>query len=252
MASKPTSSTPEKRGAKRPKLDSETSISDLDLSPISDRDRYDDNISITENNGIDSSYAVFPSFTTEGDHHSSEFASHADVYVDRGDLSMDTACSSDSEEAFFPSYNESLKSDQHTHDSDSSQEQDSGANVSRTTTEAMIVSAREKDLNIIAPFLITPCCTQQCLQNLTANEVLKLYVSFKSLNPVQQRQWLIDKLNENTSFSGEKSETTYTVSGKAVCITAWCKVLQVSPKRVFSALKVVKEGQMSLLEHGML
>ena len=59
----------------------------------------------------------------------------------------------------------------------SSHEQD----VSMTITEA-IDTAREEDLNTIAPILITPCCSQQCLQNLTANEVLKLYVHFKALN----------------------------------------------------------------------
>ena len=76
----------------------------------------------------------------------------------------------------------------------------------------------------------------------------------KPLMPVQKRQWIIDKLNENTCCNSENndSETTYTVSGKAVCKTAWCHVLKISPKRVSLAMKVVKEGQLSLLEHGIL
>ena len=120
-----------------------------------------------------------------------------------------------------------------------------------TIAEA-ITTAREKDLSIIGPTLIKPCCSQQCLQNLTANEVLKLYTQFKVLNAVQQRQWLVDKLNENTccNTSSQKDETTYIVTGKAVCKTAWCQVLQISPKRVSLAMKVVKEGQISSLEHG--
>ena len=102
------------------------------------------------------------------------------------------------------------------------------------------------------PILIKSCCSQQCLQNLTANEILKLYTQFKVLSSVQQRQWLVDKLNENTccSTSSQNDETTYIVSGKVVCKAAWCQVLQISPKRVSLALKVVKQGQISSLEHG--
>ena len=112
MASEATSSTPEK-SVKRPKLDSESSISDLpDLSPI--KDHIDDHNSVTDIDGFsDSSYAVFPSFTTDGDHHTScHLASNVDRSVDRDLLSDLTTgeCSSDFEDAFFPSQNASLKS----------------------------------------------------------------------------------------------------------------------------------------------
>jgi len=84
MASELTSSTPEK-GLKRPKLDNPTSISilDLDLSPIRSREN-------TLNSSISSltdHYTVFPSFTSEADQHTSNFASHEDIGRD----SMDKA-----------------------------------------------------------------------------------------------------------------------------------------------------------------
>ena len=257
------SSTPEKDltnpSKKRPRfeerydggLDTET-ISDLsNLSPIrEDEDMYSDSNLDNDSYG----YAVFPSFT-EVDHHDSPKCS-----------SNDSEASSE-EAAFYPSHDDTLQSDQHAHPShsgnllnsfeseDSTQEQDTLTQITEITSTA----ARDRNLKLIAPVLITPCCSQQCLQNLTANEVLKHYVHFKSLNFVQQRQWLIDKLNENTSCSSfscnmrteASSATYYIVAGKPVCKTAWCQVLQISPKRVSKAMKVVKEGQISLLEHGM-
>ena len=255
------SSTPEKSltnpSMKRPRIASDggldtEAISDLsDLSPIrEDDDMYNDSKSDSNFDG----YAIFPSFT-DVDHHGDS-------------LSADERSSNDSEEAaFYPSHDDTLQSDQNEHSnnlrslSNSSedstrQEQDALIRITETTSTA----ARDRDLKLIAPVLIAPCCSQQCLLNLTANEVLKSYVYFKSLNYVQQRQWLIDKLNENTSSSSSicgssmlseaSSATYYIVAGKAVCKTAWCQVLQISPKRVSKAMKVVKEGQISLLEHG--
>ena len=52
-------------------------------------------------------------------------------------------------------------------------------------------------------------------------------------------------------LSEASSVTYYIVAGKTVCKTAWYQVLKFSPKRVSKAMKVVKEGQISLLYYGM-
>ena len=76
----------------------------------------------------------------------------------------------------------------------SSHEQD----VSMTITKAIGTSREEGEI------LITSCCSQQCLQNLIAKEVLKIYVHFKVLNAVQKWQWIIDKLNKNTCCNSKQ------------------------------------------------
>ena len=224
MACKPLITSTPLKGIKRPKLDMDSSSSSLALgnlseqsesdfevimSPIKDdchTSEFSSNIIDDCDGDTDSCFAVFPSFDADDQ----QIDRHAREERDNG-TSYQNSVSESEAEAFFPSLDQSAQSEQ------SSLEQKS--NISMTIAEA-ITTAREKDLSIIGPTLIKPCCSQQCLQNLTANEVLKLYTQFKVFNAVQQRQWLVDKLNENTccNTSSQKDETTYIVTGKAVCM----------------------------------
>lgn len=95
----------------------------------------------------------------------------------------------------------------------------------------------------IAPILISDCCTQECLLNLTASEVLKLREKLKSLDSSHQRQWITDRLYEH---SGSMVETKFTVAGKEVCKMAWCRVLDVSIKRVSQYMKSINSGQVRI------
>ena len=68
---------------------------------------------------------------------------------------------------------------------------------------------------------------------------------------VHQRQWITDKLIENSS-SGANGEliTTYFVAGKSVCKTAFCDIHGFSLSRLQRIRKAVTLGQVKVNEHG--
>ena len=72
-----------------------------------------------------------------------------------------------------------------------------------------------------------------------------------SLGKLQQRQWLTDRLEEN-SCEEEKGRlnTTYIIAGRNVCQLSWCKVYMISQRRVSRILTTsVLHGRM-VVEHG--
>lgn len=98
--------------------------------------------------------------------------------------------------------------------------------------------------------LVARCCEKDCLLHLTAHDVIMTRRKLSSLRSIEQRQWLMDRLVENShEVEKGKLETKYIVAGQEVCQLAWCKVTQISSKRVSSALKSASLGQV-IAEHG--
>ena len=123
--------------------------------------------------------------------------------------------------------------------------------VSSTSTPAsQTQSVSSESLGNVASLLLSYCCEKQCLQNLTVAEVRRQQVQFHSLSLIQQRQWLMDYFHQNSCFVNDHATTKYIASGKEICKKAWCKVLEVSSKRVASALKWITDGKVTVAEHG--
>lgn len=98
--------------------------------------------------------------------------------------------------------------------------------------------------------LVAKCCEKDCLLHLTAHDVIMTRRKLSSLRSNEQRQWLMDRLVENShEVEKGKLETKYIVAGQEVCQLAWCKVTLISSKRVSSALKSASLGQV-IAEHG--
>lgn len=110
-------------------------------------------------------------------------------------------------------------------------------------TDSLLLSPREQELHKIAPILIASCCLKECLLNLTALDVLKLRSQFQQLNQTQQRQWLTDRMHENSHYCGDSLNTKFFISGIEVCKQAWGKVLDVSEKRINAICQSVSKGQ---------
>ena len=101
-----------------------------------------------------------------------------------------------------------------------------------------------------ATVLVATCCEKDCLLHLTAHDVIMTRRKLSSLRGTEQRQWLMDRLVENShEVEKGKLETKYLVAGQEVCQLAWCKVTLISSKRVSSALKSASLGQV-IAEHG--
>lgn len=129
-------------------------------------------------------------------------------------------------EAFFPSEDDS----------------NSPAPILSSLTKDATTS-REHELIKISLLLISTCCARECLLNLTASDVLKFRTQFNSLNQTEQRKWLTERLHENSHNCGGQLIIKYIISGMEVCKEAWCKVLNVSEKRVTIISHSMTQGQ---------
>ena len=106
------------------------------------------------------------------------------------------------------------------------------------------------ELDQVANVLVSSCCSKECLFHLTAHNVITVRRKFWSLGRCAQRQWLTDRLDEN-SCEEEKGKltTTYSIAGINVCRSSWCKVYMVSQRRISRVLKSVQHGKV-VIEHG--
>ena len=111
-------------------------------------------------------------------------------------------------------------------------------------------SQRDDELHEVGAILVSKCCVRNCLFHLTAHDVIKARKKFSSLGVNAKRQWLMDRIHENSHESAQGIlHTKYTVAGQEICQFAWCKVHEVSPTRVRRMLKSVSFGQIRA-EHG--
>jgi hypothetical protein len=100
------------------------------------------------------------------------------------------------------------------------------------------------ELDEISRVLVSSCCENKCVFFLYAHDVITARENFTSLGANGQRQWLTDKMNENSHIASDgKLSTQYSVAGREVCQAAWCNVHSLSPKRISRILKAVANGE---------
>ena len=117
-------------------------------------------------------------------------------------------------------------------------------------TTALPKSERDDELHEVGTILVSRCCIRSCLFHLTAHDVIKARKKFSSLGVNAKRQWLMDRIHENSHETEQGIlDTKYTVAGREICQLAWCKVHAVSSTRVRRMLKSVSFGQI-IAEHG--
>ncbi len=108
----------------------------------------------------------------------------------------------------------------------------------------------ENELKVVASILIDGCCDKNCLLHLSPFDVMTTRRKFKLLGANAQRQWLLDKVHENScAVQQGKLKTKYIVVGKEICQTAWCRVISISSKRLARLAKCVADGHI-FVEHG--
>ena len=122
------------------------------------------------------------------------------------------------------------------------------ANSSESASGQVTCSDDERES--VATILITRCCKRNCLLHLTAYNVMTARRRFFSFGTNAQRQWVIDRLHEN-SYGIEKGSITtkYFIAGDEVCQVAWCAVYSISKKRITRMLKSASLGYITA-EHG--
>lgn len=172
---------------------------------------------------------------------SSESSSSCDIVFPSAD-SEDSASS-----AIFPSDSENAAAAEGSVDSISGAQDEAITSYPSTSTSG----DRSEELDYVGGLLVSHCCEKHCLFHLTANDVLTLQRKFSSLGANAQRQWLGDRISENSRPSLETGmlHTRYIVGGQEVCQLAWCRVLRITPKRVSRVFKSVSVGMVSA-EHG--
>ena len=184
--------------------------------------------------------------------------SESAVIAMNSDLSSDAdvVFPSDSEDcassAVFPSDN-SVGSDARSIESDLTVSTQDETVAPRTSLGRGVSeeSKRQEELDYVGGILVANCCRKDCLLHLTAHDVLTLQRKFSSLGANAQRQWLGDRIQENSRPSLETGilNTRYIVGGQEVCQLAWCAVLRISPKRVSRVTKSISLGMVTS-EHG--
>lgn len=102
----------------------------------------------------------------------------------------------------------------------------------------------------VGALLVSRCCERQCLFHLTARDVLTARERYFSLKRNEQRQWLMDKVHENShEIEKGKITVTFTLSGQDVCRASWCKVFKISERKISRLVKSVSSGTL-VAEHG--
>lgn len=108
----------------------------------------------------------------------------------------------------------------------------------------------EQFLAPIANVLTSKCCGKLCVRDLTVNNILFCRKKFNSMCATPQRQWITDKIHENSQVSpGGKLITKYVIAGKEVCQAAFCESHSISMSRLSKLRKNASLGQVNV-EHG--
>ncbi len=113
------------------------------------------------------------------------------------------------------------------------------------------INEEQIELKEIGMLLTSNCCMDLCARQLCVNDVLLSRKKFVLMGTVVQRQWLTDKLidNSHTSSTGELN-TTYLIAGKNVCKNTFCEVNGISKSRLQRIRKAVSSGHFNANEHG--
>ena len=113
---------------------------------------------------------------------------------------------SESTEEVFPSEDSSSEASVIIPSSDESSSESSCKETPKDVTHGTPTSMVE-DLEKISRVLISHCCDNLCVRKITVNEVLLARNKFGLMTTTQQRQWLCDRLIENSSIYNSEWET---------------------------------------------
>ena len=106
-----------------------------------------------------------------------------------------------------------------------------------------------KQRKFLADIVMSKCCMKQCLLHLTGHTILTAKRKICSLHGVERRQWITDKIAENSSYVNGKLETKFSVGGLDVCKAAFCLIYGFPPKTISRTIKSVAKGH-CIVEHG--
>lgn len=70
------------------------------------------------------------------------------------------------------------------------------------------------------------------------------------MDGTQQRKWLTERIRDNTCVRKDVVSTKFIVGGQNVCKKAWCRVYDVSEKRVSGIVSSISKGLLCSIEHG--
>lgn len=108
----------------------------------------------------------------------------------------------------------------------------------------------ENEREMVGNILVSKCCTKDCLLFLTGHDVLTARKKICALSAIALRQWLVDKIMEGSHYEkDDKLETHFSIAGTEVCQTAFCQVFSLNTKKVYRAIKSVKDDNL-IVEHG--
>ena len=100
--------------------------------------------------------------------------------------------------------------------------------------------AKDGDLEEVSRILVSACCSAECLLKFSAQDVLPIRRKMKSLKLNAKRQWLMDKILENSrAIEPGKLDTKFLVAGREVCKLAWCTVHAISSRQLIRVTKCV-------------
>ena len=82
----------------------------------------------------------------------------------------------------------------------------------------------QPELEGIANLLVSSCCNRLCVRQRTVIDILLARGKIGAMGVVQKRQWLADKIIENSDVTKDNWETKYIFAGKEMCKSSFCKV----------------------------
>lgn len=89
-------------------------------------------------------------------------------------------------------------------------------------SSASNIAPVSSELNKISRVLVSSCCENKFVFYLCNHDVITAREKFTSLGANGQRQWLTDKMIENSHIASDgKLITQYYVAGREVCQAAW-------------------------------
>ena len=102
---------------------------------------------------------------------------------------------------------------------------------------------------MIGDVLVQQCtCGGDCLFKLTGCTVASAHKSVMSLSQNEKREWLREKIADNSRFENGRLLTKFYIGGTEVCKDAFSKVFKVAPKMIKRASKLVASGKPA--DHG--
>jgi len=110
-------------------------------------------------------------------------------------------------------------------------------------------SDEDDERKAIGQLLIQRCrCGKDCLFNLSGRIVSSARQAVLLLTQNEKREWLRERIAENSQLNNGKLQSRFYVGGVEVCQEAFSKVFTIAPKTIKRVMKLVATGASA--EHG--